>query len=670
MALSAKEQSVFAVVADALLPALDGHPPGRVPAGSSAVTRFWSASATDLGIAARLRDQVERLPDDRSRDAIASLLRNMDSRVGGLVLYGRPRSFRALDPAAAAFALARMAGSRLALRRSAFQALKRLVAITAVTAADDETTSPIWRDIGYPGPDDTDPAPDGPVAIASVERPSIWDADVVVIGSGAGGGTAAAVLAGAGLDVVVLEKGPYVRPSDLSHLEHDAYRRMYLDGNLAPTADLGIGMQAGSCLGGGTEVNYTVSLPTPDHVREEWDRIAGFDDVFTGGDYAESVRAVQERLGVNERHGRPSGQEALMVAGLTKLGWHVSDVPRNVVGCPQDEACGYCSMGCRRGRTQSVLRTWLEDASMAGARIVTEAEATRVTLEAGRATGVTASVRGVPLTIRARAVVVAAGGLYTPVLLRRSAVGGRALGRTLWLHPTTAVWGRFSTDVRPWTGTVHSKYGTEFADQDGDRYGTTFEVGPSHPVVAALAFGWRTGRQYKSALLEYPRWSAIGVRLRDHDHGRVEVPKRGRPIWHYRMSKRDQAHVRRGIRGAAEALAAAGAQEVMTTSGVPVTWEPGSHDTIDAFMDRVDGVGYDSNGILYASYHQMGSARMGSDPRASVVDEDCQLHGCAGVYVMDASAFPATSGVNPMVTIEALAHRAAQGLAARLSRPI
>ena len=655
MGLTSSEHAVFVAVADALLPALQGD------------GRFWSSSATDLGITDRLTQQVERLPDRVARTAIRRLLRALDSRLGALVLYGRPRRFRDLAPPEAGAALLRMAGSRLSNRRQAFQALKRLIVIVAVTAPDTSSPAPIWADIGYPGSDDSTPAAPASISPVPVVEPSVWETDVVVVGSGAGGGTAAGVLAGAGLDVVVLEKGRYVTEAEFTHLEHDAYERLYLDGNLAPTADLGIGMQAGSCLGGGTVVNYTVSLATPDHVREEWDRIAGFNEVFTGRDFETSTRAVQERIGVNTDHSKPSPQESLMMMGLGELGWHVDNVPRDVIGCPQDDLCGYCTMGCRRGATQNVVRTWLEDAHHAGARIVVNGEVTRVLVEEGRAVGVEAQVGDVPLMVRARAVVLACGGLYTPVLLRRSGVGGRAVGRTLWLHPTTAVWGRFDQEVRPWTGTIHSKYGAEFANLDGEHYGVTFEVGPSHPVVAALAFGWESGEQYKTALLGYPYWSAVGVRLRDRDPGRVEVPKQGRPVWRYRLSKRDQAHVRRGIRHAAEALAAAGAREVMTTSGVPATWQPGDGDSVEAFMSRVDTIGYHRNGVLYASYHQMGSARMGSDPENSVVDESNAVHETPGLYVMDASGFPATSGVNPMITIEALAHRAARALASQLT---
>ena len=260
MGLSSTELEVFGEVADALLPPLPGD------------GRFWTSSASDLGVTERLAGQVERLPDDEAREALRKLLRALDTRVGGLVLYGRARRFRDLTPPGAEAALGRMAASRLSQRRQAFQALKRLIAIVAVTAPDANSPSPIWADIGYPGADSTPPADPGPISTTPVTEPSEWDADVVVVGSGAGGGTAAGVLAAAGLDVVVIEKGPHVTETEFTHLEHDAYERLYLDGNLAPTADLGIGMQAGSCLGGGTVVNYTVSLATPDHVRQEWDR--------------------------------------------------------------------------------------------------------------------------------------------------------------------------------------------------------------------------------------------------------------------------------------------------------------------------------------------------------------------------------------------------------------
>ena len=656
MELKPSELRAFAAVADALLPEQEGE------------GVLWTSSASDLGVPPRLPGIFARLPDEKARSDLRRLLRLLDSRLGGLLLHGRPRRLPTMSRAEAEAALRRMATRGLPQARQGFQALKRLTVFLAMTAPEGESSAPVWPDLGYPGPLGPPPSVPKPIVTLKVAAPAQWNADVVVIGSGAGGATAAAVLAGSGLDVVVLEKGRYLNEADFTHAEADAYRHLYLHGNLAASADLGILMIAGSCLGGGTVVNYTTSLATPPRVREEWDRVAGFRDVFTGGDYGASLTAVRARLAINTDHSSPSTREALMESGLKALGWHVAATPRNVAGCTQDDACGFCGMGCRRQAKQSALNTWLADAARAGGRTVVEAEVSRVLVDGGRAVGVEASVRGVPLTVRARAVVLACGSLYTPVVLRRSGLGGRAAGGFLRLHPTTAMWGRFpGRQVRPWSGTLQARYSEQFADLDGEGYGFDFETVPVHPTLAAMAFGWAGGREYKRTLLQYPDWSPIGILLRDRGQGRVEVPRNGAPVWRYRISKRDRGHVRAGMLHAAQVLAAAGAEEVMGSTAVPVSWRPGDGESVDSFMTRVDSVGYGPNQTLYASFHQMGTARMGSDPKTSVVNEECQVHGVPGLYVMDASCFPTASGVNPMVSIQAIAHRASRALGARLS---
>ncbi|MFQ5521411.1 MAG: GMC family oxidoreductase N-terminal domain-containing protein, partial [Candidatus Methylomirabilia bacterium] len=573
MELSPSDLRIFAAVADTLLPALAGE------------GTLWTSSASDLGIPARFPGLFARLPDDKARADLRRLLRLLDTRAGGLLLYGKLRRFTSLSPVEAEAALRKMAGSQLPQARQGFQVLKRLTGLLVVTAPEGESSSAIWPDLTYPGPLGPPPVIPKTITPVQVTAPAEWSADVVVVGSGAGGGPAAAVLAGAGLDVVVLEKGRYLNEADFTHLEAEAYRDLYLDGNLAATEDLGIAMIAGSCLGGGTIVNYTTSFATPPEVRDEWDRVAGFHEVFTGEDYEASSKVVEARLGVNSAHNTPSTRDALMEAGLKARGWHVAAMPRNVSGCPQDEACGFCTMGCRRQAKRSALRTWLEDASRAGARIVVEAEVSKVLIDAGRAAGVEASVRGAPLTVRARAVVLACGSLHTPALLRRSGAGGPATGKFLRLHPVTAMWGRFpDKQVRPWTGTVQALYSDQFADLDGRGYGCKFETAPVHPVLPASFFGWAGGRQFKQHLLEYPHWSLVGVLLRDRDPGRVKVRRDGRPVWHYRLSKRDQAHMRVGLLHAAEVLAEAGAEEVLGPTAVPVTWRPGSRESAESFM--------------------------------------------------------------------------------------
>src|SRR6266511_3445101 len=180
----------------------------------------------------------------------------------------------------------------------------------------------------------------------------------------------------------------------------------------------------GSTLGGGTVVNYTTSFKTPPHVLADWAKVSG-SDVFVSGEVEASLDAVAERLGVTTGESLPGKRDQLMESGLRKLGWHVDVLPRDVRGCAQDAACGWCGFGCRLGAKQSTMRTYLEDAARHGARLVVGADVRRVLVTDGRATGVEASAGGHRLRVRARAVAVAAGAIETPALLLRSGLGGQ-----------------------------------------------------------------------------------------------------------------------------------------------------------------------------------------------------------------------------------------------------
>jgi long-chain-alcohol oxidase len=520
--------------------------------------------------------------------------------------------------------------------------------------------------MGYPGPAGPPPETPKPLPTTDITHDVTLSCDVVVVGSGAGGGTAAGVLAAAGLGVIVLEAGGYRNESDFDHLEATAYRDMYLNGALKSTADGGTTVLSGATLGGGTVINYTTSFATPEGVCREWDETAGFSDVFTGEAYATSTKAVRERLNVNQDHGWPPMREQLMEKGLRELGWHVDGMPRNVDGCRDDE-CGYCTMGCRLGAKKSTMLTYLQDAAEDGARIVTGAHVDAVTSEFGRATGVTATVGQHTLAVKAKAVVLASGSLNSPAILLRSGLGGKAVGRHLHLHPVTAVWARFEQRVDPWSGILQARYSDEFADLDGNGYGFRFETAPVHPLFPAAFLGWEDGTSFKRDILGLGHLDVAGILLRDRDHGRVVVRRDGSPVWKYSISRYDQAHVREGVLRAAELYAAAGATEIISSTMRPVRWRPGSGRPLSEFMDGVDSIGYGSNRTGYFTFHQMGSARMGSDAATSVVDESNQVHDLAGAYVMDGACFPTASGVNPMLSIAAIAHRAATLLADRMS---
>ena len=652
--LSESQFETLLAVADTLLPPLAGE------------TEFEINNINGLGLPARLRHILNDLPDERIGTDLTLALKLLGSRIGALLLYRRPVAFANLEAAGRHDALRAMASSRLSQARQVYSGIKRLVSLAALAAEAAEPEPLAWPAMGYPGPNGPPPDVPKPIKPLLITEDTTLDCDVVIVGSGAGGGVAASVLAEAGLDVVVLEKGGYHNESDFTHYESEAYRRMYLDGLQTTTADGSVSIVAGSTLGGGTVVNYTTSFATPEEVRAEWDEISGLAGLFTGTDYAASSEAVHGRLNVNQDHNQPSHRDGMMERGLRDLGWHVDAMPRNVDGC-DTELCGYCTMGCRHAAKQSTMRTYLQHAHELGARIVVGADVERVATSADVATGVEGHVGRHTLTVRARAVVLAAGSLNTPAIMLRSGLNGPAVGRNLRLHPAFPVWGDFDETFEPWSGIMQALYSDQFANLDGQGYGVKFETAPIHPVFLGVLNPWNSGAQFKRLITRYRHKNLIGVLLRDTSAGRVTVDRKGRPVWKYRLNKHDVTHLRQGVLRASEVLAAAGANEVATPTSTQVVWNPNGSETVDDFILRVDSAGYRAGQFSLGSWHQMGTAAMGADPKRSVVDGDNEAHGTPNLFVLDASTFPASSGVNPMISIQTIAHRGATALAARLT---
>ena len=651
--LSERQRSVLAAVCETLLPELRGD---------ADTGGLFAVGARGAGTATRVERLIASLQDPLDRLRLGLLLTGLGSAFANVLLTGRFKSFPAMDARAREATLKSYANSAFPLRRAGFQALKRLAHVAyycwPVTGDGNGATHPAWRAAGYPGPLPQPAAAVEPLPTLAVETDTTLDCDVVVVGSGAGGGVVAGVLAEAGRSVVVLEKGPNPGSRDMTQVEGDMLGALYLDGGLLMTQSGSMPILAGSCLGGGTVINYTTSFPLPEATRGEWARLTGL-ALFGGARFGESVRRVSARLDVGTRWSTPGVRDALLEKGCRALGWHVDVIPRNVTQCREGLECGYCTYGCRHGAKNSTARTYLADAARAGARLVVGCDARRILIERGRAVGVLAEVSGRDgavheLTVRARAVVAACGAVNTPALLVRSGLESPAIGRGLRLHPASAVAGIFPDRVEPWTGGLQTRYSDQLADQHGG-YGVKFETAPVHFALPASGFGWESPRQFREDVTRLGNLSIVGVLLRDRDPGRVAVSRQGRPRVHYELSNFDVEHVRQGLRGAAQVLAAAGATEVFSLQTPPARARPSQPGWLERFAADMDGRGYRGCRMSYITFHQMASGSMGADPARSVVGETGQAHEVKGLYVADASAFPTSSGVNPMITIMALA---------------
>ncbi len=631
-----------------------------------------TADATD-GTGAPLHARAEWLftgiEDPRARAKVRLLLGLLDSRIVNLALSGDPRPFTGMDTDARIRLLMMMGASGMQLRRAGFQALKRMVSASYYGWPATDSTHPAWRTAGYPGPLPHRPGePNEPLPVLAVDHDTTLDCDVVIVGSGAGGGVAAGVLAEAGRNVVVLEKGEQQLPRDFSHYEGDGLTRNYLDKGLLMTESGSMPILAGSGLGGGTVINYTTSFVLPDATREEWNRLSGL-TLFTSPRLNESFERVRARLSVNENYSQPGRRDQILEAGCKAMGWHWGVIPRNVRGCPGQVECGYCGFGCRHGAKQSTTVTYLADAARNGARLVVRCTADRVLMENGRAAGVAARVQRadgsrVSLTVRAKVVIAAAGAIHTPALLTRSAVSSPMIGRNLHLHPGTAVAAFFDERVESWIGHQQTRYSDQFANQH-DGYGAKFETVPLAFALPATAFGWEGPRAHRAMMDRVAHIGIVGILLRDRDAGRVVTGKDGRPRVHYELSAHDRAHVRTAMRGAAELLASQGAREIFTIQQPPARTSPGAAGWLDNFMAAADAHGYDRCRQSYITFHQMASCRMGSRPRDAVASETGECFALPGLYIADGSAFVTSSGVNPMLTIMAIADHVARGIAER-----
>lgn len=601
---------------------------------------------------------ITQLPSEKDKKALLGALRMLDTKAGALLLTSRRVPASWLTPAEAEAVLQRWKASRLKMNRQLAGGL-----ISASVASLYGHPGPHWARIGYPGP--MGPAPAGPRRFEpiEVEADTHLSCDVVVVGSGPGGQCVASHLARAGLDVLVVEKGGYYSESQFHHYESQAQRELYLYGATLTTVDGGVRIISGSTLGGGAVVNYTVSFHTPERVRQQWAAISGI-DAFASGEFEQSLDEVALRLNVNRDSSALNPRERFVEEGMKELGWHVDQMPRNVKACPQDEQCGYCGFGCRHGAKQGA-RVYLEEAVAHGARILTHVDVRKIDIRDGRAVGIEGMSNGHRVRLDARkAVVVAAGSIETPALLLRSGLGGQ-VGHHLHLHPGTGIWGVFEDEARPWEGVQMSRYSDEIRSWD-DGYGPIYESVPIHPAAFATVVPWTSANDHFERMGNYVRTSLLAPLPRDRTEGRITIDKQGAPRIDYTLNSADERRMIEAVIKGAKVFEASGAKEIWSTHSKHIAYRPGEPGGYERWSDEIRANGYKPTTGLLASFHQMGSCRMGKDPANSAVDENNQSHEVRDLYVTDGSNFPDASGVNPMLSIFGIANMAGKKLAEKL----
>lgn len=637
-------------------------PPGPLPEGGLA------ASADDVGLAALIAEALDpEGPPTTTR--YKRLLRLFEQPLFGLLLVGRLVSFTQMPTEVREHALRRMAGSRLPLLRQAFQALKR-PALFLNYSASTAGPNPNWADLGY-DPTVSTPAPrQKSIRPLDIDRDVELSADVVVVGSGAGGAVIAAELSAGGLDVIIIEKGEYLDDADFTGDEMSMTARLFLRRGVLATNDLGVVVLAGSCLGGGTVVNWSDSLRTPDDVLDEWEREQGMEGV-TGADFRYGFEIAEQRLGVTTLDSEPNPNNAALQRGCEALGYEWNYIPRNASGCEQ--RCGGCQFGCPYGCKRSAVKTFLQDAHDDGARFVVGCSVQRVLSRGNRITGIEGLAGRHRVVVHSPRVVVACGGIESPALLLRSGISNPNIGRHLRVHPVTAMAAYYDMKIEAWKGSPQTIKSDQFARLQGG-YGFRLEMAPAHPGIIAMGTTWEGGRQHKAQMLRAGNAAVYFVLTRDTGEGRVGIDAEGQPVIHYWPNGNDAGWLVKGMQEISKIAFAGGAVSVATTHSPGLRLEsdsgrPGevARARLESFIAAVGDRGIAPNRLPLFSAHQMGTCRLGANARTSVADPYGQVHDFRGLYIGDASGFPTASGVNPMLTVMALAYRVAQRIKAEVS---
>ncbi len=491
----------------------------------------------------------------------------------------------------------------------------------------------------------------------------VFECDVAVVGTGAGGAVAGALLAEAGLHVLFLEEGSYTPTEQLSPALSVALPRLYRDGGVSALVGTPpIPFVEGRCVGGSTLINGGMMWRPPVHVLEEWARLTGSPALGPEGMEALFLE-VEDVVSARHHHPLAMGDEnRLMLEGPRRQGWHVDINKRNQSLCV---GTNHCVTGCPTGAKQSTLVTYVPRAIAAGARCLTETRVEALRIDSGRCVGVEA--RGYDprtrkldrrILVRSRAVVVAGGAVQTPYLLLKHGLGrpsGR-LGKNLTVHPNAKVLPIYPFPIKGWQGVNQYAQIRHFHDE-----GILMADNMIGPAMVASHLPAH-GRAAHALMERYDHMILTGVLVEDSVTGQVSRGPFGMAIARYDISEQDHARFKKGVRLLATMHFDLGATEILV---------PYAHTPIVRSMDELraaEARQTKRSTLELFTVHLMGTAGMGSNARSSVTSLEGEVWDLPGCYVADASLFPTAIGVNPQLGIMALSSRVARGLASRLNR--
>ncbi len=508
------------------------------------------------------------------------------------------------------------------------------------------------------------------VNASALDTDLVLETDVVIVGSGAGGGTSAEILSAAGLNVVILEEGMLKSSDQFDMVERYGLTDLYQEGGLQTTQDGAVAVVQGRNVGGGTTVNWCSTFRTPPQTLNHWRERFGL-KACSVEEMAPFFKHMEDKLSVQKWPAPPNQNNEILKRGAQALGYTWDIIPRNVDGCWN---LGYCGVGCPVDAKKSMLVTTVPAALENGSKLVYRAGVERLLLEGDRVTGVKAlastqdghSQTGHTITVKAKHVVLAAGGIHTPGILLRSGAPdpfGR-IGKRTFLHPVTVSFGQFDEKIDPYYGAPQSIYSDQFTWSGGVEgpMGYKLEVIPLLPgVYASVTKGH--GESLHESMRSLSNTQGMMAFLRDGFHeesqgGTVELTDGGRPVLNYPLTDYIRNGIRRALMSMAEIQFAAGARAVRAAHAA-ASWQP----TLSGARSTIDQLAIDPGQIGLSSAHVMGGCAMGEDEKVCVTDSNGRFRGLENLSIFDGSLFPSSLGANPQMSIFGFSRKFSQRLA-------
>ncbi len=473
--------------------------------------------------------------------------------------------------------------------------------------------------------------------------------EVAVIGSGAGGGIAANLL-NQKYEVGIFDKGHF--PNGETNNETFGYHNFYETNAIQQTRGYKVQLLAGMGIGGGTSINWTTSLRTPDNILSEWDALTQQNNHFNSDSFNKSLDYICQNLNVDETNNKIPQKEIKLAQGLELNKTSYKIIPRNTKNNDCLES-GFSTFGHSDDTINSSYKSWFSKDKFNEENIYSNTHVKSLSISNGKATHVNVEHNGQSYSVAVEKVILASGSLNTPKILLNSGYKNKHLGQHLKLHPVSGVAGKFSELQNPWAGSMQGIYSDDHLFRK-DNYGYLLEGLPMHP---SLFFPFFPNNQdnFGDFISSYNYWSGSIVLTSDTSSGSI-INKNPQHLWKYNLNDFDHRNLLHGIESLVKANFLAGAEEIMVATSPTMHWKRESNEDIESFIGKVRKVRNEPFRILLGSAHQMGTARIHPNPSEGVVDLNGKVHGLENVYITDSSTFPRCSGVNPMITIQAMSH--------------